>query len=227
MKSSVLAAIIFVSAAGGAWAADISTARPVKAPAPPPAQYNWSGFYIGANAGYGWAQQSLTASFAGLTGSASQDLDGPVAGALVGFNFQSGMFVGGIEADYQWSDQKITAGGFTDRISAFATIRGRAGVAINNVYIYGTGGYAHFEFKSDGGGLTVASLMNQNGWTVGAGIDVAVFGNLIARAEYVYLQSFDKDTLVGPITVTGHTTDNVVRGALMYKFGGEPVRAAY
>jgi outer membrane immunogenic protein len=203
----------------------------VKAPAPPPAQYNWSGFYIGANAGYGSAQQSLTASLGGFTGSGSQDLKGPIAGALVGFNFQSGMFVGGIEADYQWSDQKITDGGFTDRISAFATVRGRVGVAIDNVYIYGTGGYAYFEFKSDGGGLTVASLMNQNGWTVGAGIDVAVFGNLIARAEYLYLQSFDKDTVVGtvlgPITVTGHTTDNVVRGALIYKFGGEPVRAAY
>ena len=122
MKSSVLAAIIFVGAAGGAWAADISAARPVKAPVSAPAQYNWTGFYIGANAGYGSAQQSLTASLGGFTGSGSQDLKGPIAGALVGFNFQSGMFVGGIEADYQWSDQKITDGGFTDRISDLMAI---------------------------------------------------------------------------------------------------------
>ena len=73
--------------------------------------------------------------------------------------------------------------------------------------------------------------VNRGGWTVGAGIDVAVVGNLIARAEYLYLQSFDKDTVadtvLGPVTVTDRLTDNVVRGALIYKFGGEPVRAAY
>ena len=229
MKSSVLAAIIFVGAAGGAWAADISAARPVKAPAPPPAQYNWTGVYVGGNVGYGWAR--YTAEVAGISG--SFDLDGVTAGGLVGFNWQSGMFVGGIEADYQWSDQKksVTDGVDTAtlRISSFATVRGRAGVAIDNVYIYGTGGYANFELKAESSGAsgTFSGTENRGGWTVGAGIDVAVFGNLIARAEYLYLQSFDKDTLVRGFTVTDHVTDSVVRAALMYKFGGEPVRAAY
>lgn len=233
MKSSVLAAIIFVGAAGGALAADIAPSRPVKAPVSAPAQYNWTGFYIGGNVGYGWARATITDSVDSL----SEDLSGVIGGGLVGFNWQSGMFVGGIEADYQWSDQKVSQTGVilgipvtaTDRISAFATVRGRAGVAIDNVYIYGTGGYAHFEFKSEisGGGVTVSSTSNQGGWTVGAGIDVAVVGNLIARAEYLYLRSFDKDGVILGVPVTSYVTDNVVRGALMYKFGGEPVRAAY
>jgi outer membrane immunogenic protein len=154
-----------------------------------------------------------------------------IGGGLVGFNWQSGMFVGGIEADDQWSDQKVSGTDifgvpFTDRISAFATVRGRAGVAVDNVYIYGTGGYAHFEFKSESPGFS--ETFNRGGWTIGAGIDVAVVGNLIARAEYLYLRSFDKTDTVGPFTVTDHLTDNIVRGALMYKFGGgAPVRAAY
>jgi hypothetical protein len=60
-------------------------------------------------------------------------MSGAIAGALLGVNAQVGMFVGGVEADYEWSDQSRSATAlgiaFNDRISAFATIRGRAGVA--------------------------------------------------------------------------------------------------
>jgi len=237
MKSQVLAGVIFVGAAGGAWAADISPPRPAPAPVvvpPPVLKYDWTGFYIGGNVGYGWARETVTASAGGFSASASQDLQGAIAGGLVGFNWQAGMFVAGIEADYQWSDQKlsqtilgITA---TDRISAFATVRGRAGVAIDNVYLYGTGGYAHFEFKSEASalGVTVSETSNLGGWTVGAGIDVAVVGNLIARAEYLYLRSVDKTDVIFGVPVTGYATSNIARAALLYKFGGgAPVRAAY
>jgi outer membrane immunogenic protein len=221
MKSSVLAAIIVVATAGGAWAADISAPRPAPAPvAPPPVlKYNWTGFYIGGNVGYGWARATVDVGGFNF----SEDLSGVTAGGLVGFNWQSGMFVGGIEADYQWSDQKVSIFDATLRISSFATVRGRAGVAVDNVYIYGTGGYAHFEFKGEDG--TFSQTENRGGWTVGAGIDVAVVGNLIARGEYLYLRSFDKTYTDG---TKDYVTDNVVRGALIYKFGGgAPVRAAY
>src|ERR1700752_1739888 len=127
MKSSVLAAMIIVGAAGSAWGADISAPRPVgkAAVAPPPVTYNWTGFYIGGNVGYGWARATVTDG----VDSISEDLKGVIGGGLVGFNWQSGMFVGGIEADYQWSDQKISQTGLilgipvtvTDRISSFAT----------------------------------------------------------------------------------------------------------
>lgn len=210
MKSSVLAAIILVGAAGGAWAADVSAPRPaVKAAVVAPAKYDWTGLYIGGNVGYGWARED------GL------DLSGVIGGGLVGFNWQSGMFVGGIEADYQWSDQKESQTGLvfgipvtvTARISSFATVRGRAGVAVDNVYIYGTGGYAYFEAKVEASalGVTVSETATRSGWTAGAGIDVALVGNLIARGEYLYLRPSDSDL-----------TDNVVRGALIYKFGGGP-----
>jgi outer membrane immunogenic protein len=222
MKSSVLAAVIIVGAAGSAWAADISAPRPAPAPVvvPPPAlKYNWTGFYIGGNVGYGWGR--VTGSDGGFTD--SLDLSGVIAGGLVGFNWQAGMFVGGVEADYQWSDQKVSVFDATFRISSFATVRGRAGVAVDNVYIYGTGGYAHFEFKGEDSIVSVTE--NRGGWTVGAGIDVAVVGNLILRGEYLYLRSFEKTDTDG---FKDYTTDSVVRGALIYKFGGgAPVRAAY
>jgi outer membrane immunogenic protein len=219
MKSHVVAAIILVSSIGGAWAADISAAQPAaKAAVVAPVTYDWTGFYIGGNVGYGWARAEDTSGF-------GFDMSGVIGGGLVGFNWQSGMFVGGIEADYQWSDQKasdVFGTAATARVSSFATVRGRAGVAFDNVYVYGTGGYAHFEFKvEDPFGSASES---RGGWTVGAGIDVAIVGNLIARGEYLYLRSSD-NTDGG---TTDYVKDNVVRGALIYKFGGGArVRAAY
>jgi outer membrane immunogenic protein len=236
MKSSVVGALAFLSLAGGAWSADLPPAAPPPATrpvvVPPPAfYYDWTGFYIGGNAGYGWARPTLSATDGVVTVSVSDNWSGPIAGGLLGFNIQAGSFVGGIEADYQWSDQKksVTVLGvtFTDRISAFATVRARAGVAVDRVFLYATGGYAHFEFKSEAtaAGLTVSNTTNQSGWTAGAGIEGAVWGNLILRGEYLYLQSQDKTTVVAGVTVTGRVTDNIARAALIYKFGGGPVRA--
>jgi outer membrane immunogenic protein len=79
----------------------------------PPLTQNWSGFYVGANAGYSWGRSgtdlslSNTATGALLaSGSNSFDLDGAIAGLQIGYNHQNGNWIWGVEADWQWSGQK-------------------------------------------------------------------------------------------------------------------------
>jgi outer membrane immunogenic protein len=91
-----------------------------KAPAASPL-YNWSGFYIGGNVGYGWGKANTDIAFAGgnafsvggadpfppFAHSDSLKLNGPNGGGQIGYNWQfAPMGVLGIEADLQTSRQK-------------------------------------------------------------------------------------------------------------------------
>jgi outer membrane immunogenic protein len=190
--------------------------------------------YVGGNAGYGQATASSTATLGVLSATASENLSGGIAGAQVGAQYQVGIGVFGVEADWQWSGQKIdsTVFGvtFTDSIPWFLTVRGRAGVAIDRVLVYGTGGGGYGEFKSEAaaGGLSVSTSTQRGLWTVGAGVEVAATQNVIFGVEYLYLRTADVITNVGPVTVTSHLSDNIVRGRLSVKFGPTPVvQASY
>src|SRR5260221_14729136 len=69
----------------------------------------WTGFYVGGNFGYGWAAADALARSV-TTASTSYDMKGPTAGAELGVNVQSGIWLGGIESDLQWSWQKANGG---------------------------------------------------------------------------------------------------------------------
>jgi outer membrane immunogenic protein len=191
--------------------------------------YNWTGFYIGANGGYGWAGAS--ASSGGLTVDGG-DLKGPFAGGQIGFNYQSGMFVFGIEVDGQWANIKESYGAFgltfTDTINYFFTARGRLGIAAQNVLFYGTGGYAHLGAKSEvtDGFTTISVSGDRGGWTAGGGAEVG-FGNASVKLEYLYMQTFDKNETVFAIPVTWNVHVHTVKLGLNYRFGGGPVVARY
>ena len=80
----------------------------VAAPAPvvvPTPGYYWGGFYIGLNGGYGWSGGTVESPIASVS---AGDLKGPFAGGQMGYNFQTGDFVYGIEVDGQWADIKET-----------------------------------------------------------------------------------------------------------------------
>jgi outer membrane immunogenic protein len=111
--SRVGLAVVLSGWAGIAAAADL----PVKAPPPIPL-YDWTGFYIGANAGYSWGRASTSNTFSitpsGLpsvpgpiaSGNSSFNMDGAIAGGQLGYNWQINRAVLGVEADFQWSGQK-------------------------------------------------------------------------------------------------------------------------
>jgi outer membrane immunogenic protein len=117
----------------------------VYAPPPPPPQvFNWTGIYVGANAGWGFADYSLNASGPFLAATIAEPLSGVIGGGQLGGNYQFGAAVIGIEGDFDGSLQSATQtiGAFsaTDKINYFGTLRARFGVAFDRVLVYATGG---------------------------------------------------------------------------------------
>lgn len=124
MKTFLIAAAAVLGFTA-AQAADIAVRPYTKAPPLTPA-YSWTGFYVGANAGYGFGDQTasfvggdpLIRAFTAGTGfgtgtpvpAASYDLKGITGGAQAGYNFQiAPQWVAGIEADFNGLDFNNTA----------------------------------------------------------------------------------------------------------------------
>ena len=147
MRVLLTGAALAALAAGPALAADLG--RPAPAPvytkAPPvPTTYNWTGFYIGADGGYGWGTSSGTLTNAAGASLApySYNVNGPIAGGFIGGNYQINQFVIGLEGDWQWADltgnggsiASLGAGGpfaISTTVNDYGSIRGRLGVAFD------------------------------------------------------------------------------------------------
>jgi outer membrane immunogenic protein len=214
---------------GVTYAADLGV--PVKAaPAMAPA-WTWTGFYVGANVGGGWADVDATVRFLGLTGAVSDHIEGIVGGAQVGYNWQLGNFVVGVETDIQASDQKATLNGFlfgipfseVNKVGYFGTVRGRLGVAIDRWLAYVTGGYAYGDFSYvNTNPLGTFRATHNDAWVIGGGIEVMLAGPWSAKLEYLYLDTgnFTRTfgTFLGPAQVTSRTKDNIVRLGVNYRF---------
>jgi outer membrane immunogenic protein len=167
MKKIALAGAALVSLSTAVLAADLPTTTPnYKAPAAS-AAYNWTGFYLGGNAGYGWGKVDNNVSFldalGGITGvdnfTASGNLGGWLGGIQAGYNWQTGSMVLGVEADIDFATIKgdpsvapMTNFGFPiagssyqahEQIKWFGTARGRIGFTpTNQLLVYATGGVA-------------------------------------------------------------------------------------
>jgi outer membrane immunogenic protein len=167
-QCALLAAVAAIGFASVASAADMPTKAPMytKAPVMVPL-YNWTGFYVGLNAGYSWGRQDNSAvSAAGVTVLSNSDhLNGFIGGGQIGYNWQVNQWVFGLEADFQGSGQKAdgtflivpvgvffnapppsTSIAYTDKLDWFGTVRGRIGYAMGangNWLPYLTGGWAY------------------------------------------------------------------------------------
>lgn len=221
----VAAAMTIVSVP--ALAADMPARRmPVKAPIVQSAAYNWSGFYIGVHAGYAWGE---------LTSANDATIDhepsGGLFGGQIGYNWQSGQFVFGVEADLAYSTVKgedtTTFGAFTiigdHDMKYLGTARLRAGLAHDRLLFYVTGGFAWSKVVGRlnvVGVITDSDTLNLTGWTAGGGIEYALTQNFTVRVEYLYVD-FQKETttmnLGFPFTDVADNNLNVVRFALNYK----------
>lgn len=204
MRLRLLASAALVAGAGlaaPAAAADLSGRYPPAPYAAPAPVSTWTGFYIGANVGYGWGSSAF-----GSPG-------GAIGGLQAGYNWQFGSpFVLGVETDFQFSG--ISGGPYG--LDYFGTIRARAGYAIDRVLVYATGGFAYGQGSLDAFGLS--SSATQTGWTLGAGAEFAFDRNWSARAEYLYvdLGSATLPTVLGPIA-TGLDA-NILRAGVNFRF---------
>ncbi|MCS0493808.1 outer membrane protein [Ancylobacter mangrovi] len=210
IRSGMAAAALLVAAP--AFAADLPQAYPTKAPVvvAEPA-FTWTGFYLGANAGYAWGSGEGGASTLGL------DPDGFLGGGQIGVNYQFGNnVVLGAEADFQGSDIKDDAYGYESKMDYFGTVRARLGYAFDNVLPYVTGGLAwgHNEVKNSNLGLS--SDNTAVGWTVGGGVEYGLTNNWTVKAEYLYMDL--GEDYYDSIGVKSGLTANVVRAGINYKF---------
>jgi outer membrane immunogenic protein len=191
-----------LTAAGSAVAADL---RP--APYAPIAQsglYNWSGAYAGLNLGYEWGSVSNSAvNPSGLAG-----------GGQVGYNWQNGQFVFGAETDLQFTGADDTFAPFKFSNPWFGTLRGRAGVAFNNVLLYATLGLAYGDLRAQSAGLD--ETRTEVGWTGGVGAEYGFAPNWSAKVEYLYLDLGSRG-----FTLTGTSNGlqaNLLRFGVNYHF---------
>src|SRR5690349_16533508 len=133
MRSVLFTAACAAVLAGAASAADLP--RPsYYSPSPiiPPSFYGWTGPYLGGNLGYEW----------GTTGNNPTRPSGFEGGLQAGYNWQTGQFVFGGEADFQLSGANDTVAPWKFSNPWFGTLRARGGVAVDNFLIYGTLGFA-------------------------------------------------------------------------------------
>jgi outer membrane immunogenic protein len=203
--------VIAAFAATAAVAADLPVA-PAKAPSyyapPPPAHYNWSGFYFGGHIGAGMERDvvtdTTTTALLNIGTTTNVSPYALIGGPQAGINLQFGPVVVGAEGTWTssaLSDNQVTATlvAATQEESRsaphwYATATGKLGFAVNDLLLYAKGGGAwmHADFTQLtllNGGVAAQQLItdNRSGWTAGAGIEYALNENLSARLEYDFL----------------------------------------
>ena len=163
--------------------------------------YEWDGLYAGVNAGIG--------TFNGKVNNAYGDhgeVEGAASiGATVGYNWSNGSAVYGIEADINAGDTAVDGNPYDyntyyyeSEWNWFSTIRGRAGLAVDNALIYVTGGLliadTEYLFCDDSaldcfGDNEFRSSGIEYGLTFGMGLDIAINDSMILKAEYIHAES--------------------------------------
>lgn len=173
---------------------------------------DFSGFHAGVTAGYGRSE---------TTSGASTAFNGAVIGGALGYDVQFSPWVAGIEADWQHDfAQRSDSLGFASlnqSVPWFATLRARAGYAVGNLLLYGTGGIAWQNAILDvpGFGSTGTTPL---GWTAGAGLEWMFTPRWSLRAEYLHLDSGDKSfTLLGRV-FNGRVRNDIARLGVNYRF---------
>ncbi|MEY9752740.1 outer membrane protein [Bradyrhizobium yuanmingense] len=229
MKKVLLASACVFALAAPASAADLAARPYTKAPAPVASVYNWTGFYLGIVGGGAWEASS-----------GDPKMQGGFVGGTAGYNWQTGNVVFGIEADGAWADVSASATGAvfvpgvgvvaataSSKTDAMGTVRGRIGWAVNNVLLYGTGGYAWIDNKLSftALGATISESKFHSGWTVGAGVEAFFAPNWSVKGEYLY-RSLGGETYFSGAVPTGTLNFHTVQVGVNYHFGG-PVIAKY
>jgi len=215
--------------------------------------YDWTGFYIGANVGVGVSRapsavdvpsinlgDSIPSSVVGTAGA--------VGGGQLGYNWQSGNIVLGLETDIQGAslqtnrtctfecnapDSAVT---YNQHLDWFGTVRGRVGWATGAVLGYVTGGLAYGGVKTDNvvsiGDIARFSWdQTRTGWTIGSGVEASLDGNWTGKIEYLYIDLGSQNGTVfvagqGNVTSSLDIREHIFRAGVNYRFGENRTAAA-
>jgi outer membrane immunogenic protein len=220
--------------ADNALAADLPRKAPVAAPMYPPPVATWAGCYVGGAVGaVNHRMSGNFTDFEGSPGAFNFDKTGAIYGGYLGCNWQNRAFVYGIEGDFSGLSRTgasqigpfDTDMGFSSKAQWLSTIRGRAGLAVDNAMVYLTGGLAIAEIKTsvfDCCGTGTSATNTMTGWTVGAGVEYMFTPNWIGRLEFLYADLGNKGTtLIGDGTpYTSNISHELMLGrvGLAYKW---------
>ena len=250
MKKLLLGIAGVVALAAPASAADLA-ARPYTK-APPPmiaAVYDWSGFYIGANGGWGSSHKCwdfVDGAGALIANDGCHDATGGTAGGQIGYRWQTGAWVFGVEGQGNWADLKGRSISISDptltiesRIGAFGLLTGQIGYAFNNVLFYVKGGAAvtddRFRFFATATNVQLTNTVNDTRWggTVGAGLEFGFTPNWSAAIEYDHLfmgnRTYTFTSILPPVVTSNERIKqdvDLVTVRVNYRWGG-PVVAKY
>jgi outer membrane immunogenic protein len=206
MKKLLFACACLIALPTASQAADLAVSR-AAAPAPVfVGSFNWTGFYIGAHAGYTRGSSTFTDTDRG--GSAgvwnapgdrfTATRSGLAVGAQAGYNYQINSLVIGVEADLGY------LGGSASRSSVlavdtrgetkggiYATARGRLGFAVDKALFFVTAGVIGVDAGARINDTTPPTLTTDRsgfraGWTVGGGLEYAIARNWTLKADYLY-----------------------------------------
>jgi outer membrane immunogenic protein len=212
-----------------------------------PPTANWAGFYLGLNAG-GIMGRNPSA----LTIGAATELfhlvpDGYEGGGQIGYNWQAGSWVFGLETDLQGSFARdnnacitlcnvATGAQINQSLPWFGTARGRVGYSLGSTLFYGTAGFAYGATRtvineySPAAASQITINRTRGGWTAGAGIEsplkfMGLFGpNWTAKTEYLYVDlgntsnAFATPTFAGAQVFSTRTQEHIFRGGVNYHF---------
>jgi outer membrane immunogenic protein len=252
MKKNLLlvtASFAALVAAAPAFGADLAVRHMyTKAPpAPIAAVYDWTGFYIGVNGGWGSSHNSwdfVSNSAGALPGSeGSHDATGGTVGGQIGYRWQMGQVVFGVEGQGNWADFSgsnvstlFPADVNRSKVDAFGLITGQIGYAWNNVLLYVNGGAAvtgnRYSVLSTATGAELASADDTRwGGAVGVGFEVGFAQNWSAGLEYDHLFMSDSNvtftTPAGAVATDSIRQDvDLVTARINYRFGG-PIISKY
>ena len=203
---------------------------------------DWSGLYLGVNAGGAWGTADEYYPF-GATGTPIKiDVDGFVYGAHAGYQLQRDSMVVGVE--FSFGDTTLDGAGtvapsfiscrdgvvvcrVTD-VESLTTLGARLGFASDQWLFTASGGFAGADISSDvvivATGLpSVDDSVWHNGWYLGAGAEYAMTANWSAGLEYIHVDLGEQRH--GDVYAAGNRRDidfemEVVRARLTYNFGG-------
>jgi outer membrane immunogenic protein len=201
------------AAVPGAQAADM----PIKAPRYVEPAANWAGWYIGAHAGAAWQQTQTDSVFDTGTygligqGNTSASKTGFIGGGQIGYNWQHGNFVFGLEGDISGLTSKTSAhlggtyGVLDSKIQWLSTVRSRFGLAVGDTMAYMTAGVAFGGVKNtlnSVGCCTYSESKTKVGWAVGGGVEHMLNRNWTIGLEglFVDLGKSDLSSFSGKTT---------------------------
>jgi len=250
MKKFLLATVSLVALgmAAPASAADLAARPYTKAPPPVVAPiYDWTGFYIGANGGWGQSRNcwGFVPVAGGFIADGCRDQSGGIVGGQLGYRWQTGQFVFGVEGQGDWADLNSTQVSIVNplfstrtKVDGIGLITGQIGYAWNAALVYLKGGAAvtgnRFDILSTLGGGSFASASSTRwGGAVGVGFEYGFAPNWSAGVEYDHLFMGDSNnsfSVVNPIVagaVNRISQDvDMVTLRVNYRFGG-PLIARY